>query len=141
MNKSNSDTFVSKHDLLLMLPLSDEAIRSHCYFICVKCLFQQCKCVTEDFFLFIVISKTNWRRVSHTKEFVWPQTQSFQGHFRTISWGWYFFFLLLLFWLKIYCFYKWKLAHLKNPKNNGKYFLEEECIYTYNWITLLYNSN
>ena len=35
-----------------MLPLPDEAIRSHCYFICVKCLFQQCKCVTEDFFLF-----------------------------------------------------------------------------------------
>ena len=52
--KSDFDTFVSKHSPLLMLLLLDEVIISYCLFICVKCLFQQFNCVTKEFFCCII---------------------------------------------------------------------------------------
>ena len=45
--KSDSDTFVSTCSPLLMVTLPFEAIRTHSFFISVKCLSQQFTCVTK----------------------------------------------------------------------------------------------
>ena len=55
VRSSDSDTFVSKRGPLLTVTVPDEAIRSHCYFMCVKCLSQQFKHVTNEFFFPIIL--------------------------------------------------------------------------------------
>ena len=50
VRSNDSDTFVSKCGPLLTVTVPDEAIRSHCYFMCVKCLSQQFKHVTNESF-------------------------------------------------------------------------------------------
>ena len=55
VRSSDSHTFVSKRGPLLTVTVPDEAIRSHCYFMCVKCLSQQFKHVTNEFFFPIIL--------------------------------------------------------------------------------------